>query len=149
MNDNIQDQVKNESRNQSQATTSSVAQNGSDLINNSTNPVSNSGSFAGANQNDINGQQSAPLVSDQGIPASWIEIKDGKFVCSECENENVPETNTAEGVVSADIPSIKAKFENNPGTKLTIYGICPICGMEFEFRSKNGTLYLEPSSMTK
>ena len=88
-------------------------------------------------------------VPSVSVPANWLGIKNGKFECSECENENVPETNTAEGVIEADIEQIKEKFIENPGKKLTIYGICPICGMEYEFRFSNDTLYLEPSSMTK
>lgn len=81
------------------------------------------------------------------IPNNWIELIDGKFKCSECENENVPETNTAEGTVVADLEQIKADLKQFP-TKV-IYGICPVCGMEFVFRLVNDKLYLEPSELMK
>jgi hypothetical protein len=87
--------------------------------------------------------------SVMSVKPNWIEVKDGKFVCSECENESAPETNTAEGVVTANLDEIKSKFVSNPGKSLTIYGICPVCGMEYEFRHLDGNLYLEPSAMVK
>jgi hypothetical protein len=81
------------------------------------------------------------------VPTSWIKITDGKFICSECENEVEPETNTIEGVVKADLDQIKMDLGKYP-TKV-IYGACPVCGMEFVFRHKEGDLYLEPSDMEK
>lgn len=81
------------------------------------------------------------------IPSTWIEIVDGKFKCSECENEVEPETNTIEGVVKADLDQIKADLTLYP-TKV-VYGICSVCGMEFVFRQKNNKLFLEPSDLEK
>lgn len=79
--------------------------------------------------------------------ANWISINDGKFICSECENESAPETNTFEGVVTADLAQIQAELDEFP-TKI-IYGICPVCGMEYVFRQNNSSLYLEPSDLEK
>ena len=80
-------------------------------------------------------------------PETWLAITDGKFKCSECDNEVEPETNTIEGVVKADLEQIKADLTEFP-TKV-IYGICPVCGMEFVFRLKNDQLFLEPSDLEK
>ncbi len=93
--------------------------------------------------------QSPMIGGTSTVKPNWIELRDGKFVCSECENESAPETNTADGVVTADLDAIKSRFESNPGKSLTIYGICPVCGMEYEFRHEGGKLYLEPSAMVK
>lgn len=79
--------------------------------------------------------------------SSLLKIVDGKFTCSECENEVEPETNTIEGVVKADLEQIKSDLEQFP-TKV-VYGICPVCGMEFVFRYKDGELWLEPSDLEK
>lgn len=79
--------------------------------------------------------------------ANWIEIKDGKFICSECQNESQPETNTIEGTVVADLTQIQTDLEQFP-TKV-VYATCPVCGMEFVFKLMNGKLYLEPSDMEK
>ncbi len=81
------------------------------------------------------------------IPENWIKVTDGKFVCSECENESEPETNTVEGTVTADLTQIKEDLSQFPSK--IIYGICPICGMEFVFRLKDDELYLEPSELEK
>ncbi|MEP7104083.1 MAG: hypothetical protein ABI721_05225 [Candidatus Dojkabacteria bacterium] len=81
------------------------------------------------------------------VPSTWLEIVDGKFKCSECENEVEPETNSIEGVVKADLDQIKADLTLYP-TKV-VYGICPVCGMEFVFRLMDEKLYLEPSDLEK
>ncbi|MFS8131448.1 MAG: hypothetical protein ACMG57_05750 [Candidatus Dojkabacteria bacterium] len=81
------------------------------------------------------------------VPSTWLKLENGKFKCSECENEVEPETNTIEGVVKADLDQIKADLTQYP-TKV-IYGICPVCGMEYVFRLKGGNLYLEPSDLEK
>ncbi|SRR5260221_1240963 len=87
-------------------------------------------------------------VSTTIIPANWIEINDeGKFLCSECENEVEPETNTEDGTVKADLAKIKEELKQYPDK--VIYGICPVCGMEFVFKYANDKLYLEPSEMIK
>ncbi len=81
-------------------------------------------------------------------PANWIEISDdGEFICSECGNKSAPETNTENGTVTADLQSVKKDLEQYP-TKI-IYGICPVCGMEFTFKHSEGKLFLEPSEMMK
>ena len=85
--------------------------------------------------------------SDDEIPSNWIEVKDGKFLCNECENESVPETNTVDGTVNADTEKIKQELIERP-TKI-IYGSCPICGMEYLFKQKNNKLFMEPSEMLK
>lgn len=77
----------------------------------------------------------------------WIQIIDGKFTCTECENESVPETNTPEGIVEADIDAIHADLEQYP-TKI-VYGICPVCGMEYIFKIVDGNLWLQPSAEEK
>lgn len=85
---------------------------------------------------------------EKTIPANWIAIsKDGEFICSECSNKSAPETNTENGTVTADLVKVKADLTQYP-TKI-IYGICPVCGMEFTFKNQNGNLYLEPSEMMK
>ena len=90
---------------------------------------------------------STQTQSDDIAHANWIQIVDGQFTCSECENTSAPETNTFEGVVSADLTQIQADIEEFP-TKV-IYGICPVCGMEYVFRLSNESLYLEPSDLEK
>jgi len=89
-----------------------------------------------------NHDTSKPVVKD-----NWIKIADGKFICSECENESEPETNTEEGTVTANLDQIKADLKEFP-TKV-VYGICPICGMEFVFKLVDEELYLEPSELQK
>ncbi|MEO6729421.1 MAG: hypothetical protein ABIM99_05885 [Candidatus Dojkabacteria bacterium] len=86
-------------------------------------------------------------ANNDDIPETWIKLVDGKFICSECENAVEPETNTIEGVVKADLDQIKADLKLYP-TKV-VYGICPVCGMEFVFRLKGDDLFLEPSDLEK
>lgn len=82
------------------------------------------------------------------IPANWIPITDdGEFICSECGNKSAPETNTENGTVNADLQQVDQDLTQYP-TKI-IYGICPVCGMEFTFKKSEGKLYLEPSEMMK
>lgn len=81
------------------------------------------------------------------IAETWIPITDGQFTCNECENTSAPETNSIEGVVTADLDQIKSDLEQYP-TKV-VYGICPVCGMEYVFRHQNDALYLEPSDLEK
>jgi hypothetical protein len=91
-----------------------------------------------------------PVTEDVNniTPANWIKIsEDGEFICSECNNKSAPETNTENGTVTAELSKIKSDLEQFP-TKV-IYGICPICGMEFTFKHQNGSLFLEPSEMMK
>jgi hypothetical protein len=92
-------------------------------------------------QNDV--QSTNPT----GVPENWIKLTDGKFICSECENESEPETNTVEGTVTADLAQIKEDLTQFPSK--IIYGICPVCGMEFVFKMQNDELYLEPSELEK
>lgn len=82
------------------------------------------------------------------VDPTWIKIKsDGKFICSECENEVEPLTNTVDGLIKADLEKIKSELEEF-STKV-IYGVCPVCGMEYIFRLVGGDLYLEPSDEEK
>lgn len=81
------------------------------------------------------------------VNQDWIKIIEGKCSCNECENEFKPLTNTAEGLVEADIESIQSDLEEFP-TKV-IYGVCPVCGMEYIFRLVENELYLEPSEEDK
>ncbi len=85
--------------------------------------------------------------NDNTILANWIKVVDGKFTCPECENSDVIMTNTAEGIVEANLEQIKKDLTEFP-TKV-IYGICNVCGMEYIFRLHNGELYLEPTSEEK
>jgi len=92
--------------------------------------------------------QADQVASSVVKPANWIEISDdGEFICSECGNKSAPETNTENGTVTADQQAVKKDLEQYP-TKI-IYGICPVCGMEFTFKHSEGKLYLEPSEMMK
>jgi len=108
-----------------------------------------------ANQTNIPATPADPAIDavaqaaeDDILPANWIPISDdGEFICSECNNKVAPETNTEEGTVTADLAKVKADLEQYP-TKV-IYGICPICGMEFTFKLAEGKLHLEPSDMMK
>lgn len=83
------------------------------------------------------------ITSKNDIPSEWLEIKDGKFICSECENDVEPQTMTTEGIVDANLDEIKSDLEEF-STKV-MYAICPVCGMEYVFRLVEGDLYLEPS----
>lgn len=72
-----------------------------------------------------------------------IKLYDGKFVCSECENEDAPLTSSADGMVPADLEQIKADLTEFPTKK--IYAVCPVCGMEYIFVLNESELELEPS----
>jgi len=89
-----------------------------------------------------------PMPTSAVKPANWIEIsEDGEFICSECGNKSEPETNTENGTVTANLQTVKSDLAQYP-TKI-IYGICPVCGMEFTFKHSEGKLFLEPSEMMK
>lgn len=94
-------------------------------------------------------EATAPVQEASGsVPANWIPISnDGEFICSECGNKIAPETNTENGTVTADLNKVKEDLTQYP-TKI-IYGICPVCGMEFTFKLENESLFLEPSEMMK
>lgn len=79
--------------------------------------------------------------------SNWIKITNKKFTCSECENDSTPLVSTADGMQDADIAKIIEDLKNFP-TKV-IYGICPVCGMEYIFRLVQEDLYLEPSMEEK
>lgn len=80
--------------------------------------------------------------------ATWIKLSDdGEFQCGECENEVKPLTNTAEGMVEANVQAIRDDLDAQPSK--IIYGVCPVCGMEYVFKSEDGQLYLEPSNEEK
>lgn len=104
------------------------------------------------NVNEPATSNNAVQINDTALssakPANWIEISnDGEFICSECGNKSAPETNTENGTITADLQSVKKDLEQYP-TKI-IYGICPVCGMEFTFKHSQGKLFLEPSEMMK
>ena len=87
-------------------------------------------------------------VSTSSVPANWIKIvEDGEFICGECSNKSAPETNTENGVEKADLAKIKADLTEFPNK--VVYGICPICGMEYTFKLAESSLFLEPSEMMK
>lgn len=88
-------------------------------------------------------------ASVAAVKPNWIKIVDGKFECGECGNVNQPETNTSEGVVVADLEDIKNRLVTNPNSDIAIWGVCPVCAMEYRFRLSNDDLYLEPSDMLK
>lgn len=81
------------------------------------------------------------------IGKDWVKITDGKFTCPECENTDTLLTNTSDGLVEANLDSIKEDLKNFP-TKI-IYAVCKYCGMEYVFKLANEDLYLEPSSEEK
>lgn len=100
-----------------------------------------------SNDNSTTMQVNDPVL-ETTVAANWISISDdGEFICSECGNKSAPETNTENGTVTADLSKVKADLEQYP-TKV-IYGICPVCGMEFTFKHADGKLLLEPSEMMK
>lgn len=77
-----------------------------------------------------------------------IEIsEDGTFTCVECENVVVAEVSTENGMEKADIDKILKELSENP--LKTIYCICPVCGMEYQFVSYEDKLYLLPSDEEK
>lgn len=76
-----------------------------------------------------------------------VKLEGGFFICPECENRVEPETNTEEGIVKANLEQIKKDLAQFP-TKI-IYGICPVCGMEYVFKLVDGELFLEESLMEK
>ena len=82
-----------------------------------------------------------------GSSESWIKIEGDQFTCQECENTSHPETNTIEGIIPADLELIKNDLTQFPSK--VVYGICPVCGMEYVFRLQNSELYLEPSDLEK
>lgn len=103
-----------------------------------------------ADDNSSTMEVNTPVQPDLSteVPANWIVISDdGEFICSECGNKSAPETNTENGTVTADLVKVKQDLIQYP-TKI-VYGICPICGMEFTFKNKDDSLYLEPSEMMK
>lgn len=79
--------------------------------------------------------------------SNWVKIENGKFICPECENEVEPETNTVDGIVKADLNEVTKDLTDQP-TKI-IYAICPVCGMEYEFKLVDGELWLKPSEEEK
>lgn len=91
--------------------------------------------------------QSPSTQDDSVVKDNWIEVVNGEFTCSECENTSVPETNTVDGTVPADTAKIQQDLLDSP-TKI-VYGSCPVCGMEYVFKSANSKLYMEPSDMLK
>ena len=76
-----------------------------------------------------------------------IRIESDQFSCQECENTSRPETNTIEGIIPADLELIKSDLTQFPSK--VIYGICPVCGMEYVFRLRDEELFLEPSDLEK
>lgn len=95
---------------------------------------------------DMGAQNDASSVAD-GVHVNWIELNEDQFTCSECENTSSPETNTAEGTVKADLQNIMDDLKQFPSKE--IYGTCPVCGMEYLFKTSNERLYLEPVDLEK
>lgn len=82
------------------------------------------------------------------VKEDWIKVsKDGKITCGECENEVELLTNDVEGLVKADTKKIAETLKKFPSK--VIYGICPVCGMEYIFRLAEDELWLEPSEEEK
>lgn len=82
------------------------------------------------------------------VKEDWIKISSsGVITCGECENEVELLTNEVEGLVKADTKKIKDVLEKFPSK--VVYGICPVCGMEYIFRLSDGELYVEPSEEEK
>lgn len=86
-------------------------------------------------------------IANSEVDDDLIKIMDGKFICSECENEDYPETNSPEGIIKADLDLIKNDLKEFPSK--IIYGICPVCGMEYTFKLIGDELCLKPSDMEK
>lgn len=88
------------------------------------------------------------IVNQQQVEDSWVLInEEGKFTCVECENVVSPLVSSPEGLVEADLDNIKMDLTQFP-TKI-IYGVCPVCGMEYVFHLVGEKLYLEPSEEEK
>lgn len=76
-----------------------------------------------------------------------IKLENGEFVCVECEHAVKPLTNTAEGMVEADLDNVKKQLVDFPNK--VIYAVCPVCGMEYRFRHIDDSLMLEESDEEK
>ena len=87
-------------------------------------------------------------IKEIEIPKDWIRIDDeGYFICPECENKVQPNISSEEGIVPANLADIFEDLEKYPNK--IIYAICPVCGMEYEFKKIGGVLYLKPSALEK
>ncbi|MDQ6986009.1 MAG: hypothetical protein Q9M91_03510 [Candidatus Dojkabacteria bacterium] len=88
------------------------------------------------------------ITNQKQLDENWILVSSDKdFTCDECGNEVDLKISSIEGLVDADFTKIKSDLEAFP-TKI-IYGVCPICGMEYVFHLVDGNLYVEPSQEEK
>ena len=74
----------------------------------------------------------------------------GEFTCSECGHKSVVQVSSVNGgIEDVNVEDVKSQLIEFP-TKI-IYGICPVCGMEYIFRydSDEDELYLEMSDEEK
>jgi hypothetical protein len=76
-----------------------------------------------------------------------IRLEGGSFTCSECENTVKPQVSTENGLADANILEITEQLRQFPNK--VIYGVCPVCGMEYMFRMFNDALCLEISDEQK
>ena len=103
--------------------------------------------------NNINVQQDDLYTTNtmsevEEIPKDWVRIdSEGYFVCPECENRVQPHVSLEEGIVPANLSDIFEDLEKYPNK--IIYAICPVCGMEYEFKKIGEVLYLKPSALEK
>lgn len=82
------------------------------------------------------------------IESDWVKIdNEGYFICPECQNKVQPNTNSVDGIIKADLSNVFEELSAYPSK--IIYAICPICGMEYEFKKVGDSLYLKPSAMEK
>lgn len=78
---------------------------------------------------------------------NWIKLQNGVFTCQECENDVKPLTSSLDGMIEANLEEVRQQLVAAP-TKI-MYGICPVCGMEYVFKFEAEDLYLEPSDEEK
>ena len=76
-----------------------------------------------------------------------IKFDNNEFTCVECENSVKALSGSEEGMVEIDLGDVKKTLSEFPSK--TIYGICPVCGMEYLFVLENDQLFLEPSDEEK
>lgn len=76
-----------------------------------------------------------------------IRLENDTFICSECENTVKPQVSSESGLADANILEITEQLRQFPNK--VIYGVCPVCGMEYIFRMFDGALCLEISDEQK
>ena len=88
------------------------------------------------------------IVSQKKVDDRWVLLnEDGSITCPECGNVIKILVSSIEGLVEINVEKVKEDLRNFP-TKV-IYGVCPVCGMEYVFHLVDNKLYLEASEEEK